>query len=53
MLCHPRKSQMRTTRKSWRYPRNRKPGRCAGCGTPIPRGEGCVEIHGMRSVLYC
>jgi hypothetical protein len=53
-LCDPRKSTMTTSNgRTPRYPRNRKPGRCAGCGVYLAVGEGCLEIFGVRCVVYC
>jgi hypothetical protein len=54
MLCPTRKSTMTTSNgRTPRFPRNRKPGRCVECGAFLARGEGCLEIHGMKSVVYC
>lgn len=60
VLCSPRKSAMRMANRTgrvgkgaFRYPRNRKAGPCRGCGSWLPRGQGCIEIHGIHSWLYC
>lgn len=52
-FCNPRRSLVRTSAKSRRWPPNRKPGNCAACGTWIPRGEGCLDVQGIHSTLYC
>lgn len=53
MLCSDRKSLWRTTWGNLRFRRNRKPGRCVGCGTYLARGEGCVDGLCTRPELYC
>jgi hypothetical protein len=53
-LCPIRKSTMTTSNgRTPRFPRNRKPGRCVECGAFLARGEGCLEIHGIKSLVYC
>lgn len=52
-LCIPRRSTLRTSINTRRHPVNRKPGRCAGCGTWIPSNEGCLDVRGIRSTVYC